>query len=350
MLAAYRTDPDPGIHGAIDWLLRRRWNLGEELDAVNKELASPTLPTDRDWYVNGQGQTFSIIHGPIEFLMGSTVESAGEADRQPLENQHRRRIPRSYVIGTREVTVAEYVRFLEANADQVQRFNESNGRPITDWRGNEQFEQHIRTTDCAIGAVTLDEAMRYCNWLSKVEGIPKDQWAYPDEPGDGMKLADDFLARGGYRLPTEGEWELACRSGTISARPYGRSEKRLEDYAWYLENSGQKMHPVGSLKPNDLGLFDALGNALEWCGDAYQSRYPAGEAGSPLIDALVDADYGEASARVVRGGSWNNDGRYSRSANRGRYTPENRFNNLGFRVAAVRSGQGGAQVDEHKIK
>ena len=229
MLAAYRSDPDPGIHGAIDWLLRRRWGLAKELDAINKELASPKLPTDRDWYVNGQGQTYSIVRGPVEFLMGSTIESDGEADHHAEESQHRREIPRSYAIAAREVTVADYVRFLEANADEVKRPGEAGDQTIIDWRGDPQFREQIRGPDCAMGRVTLYAAMRYCNWLSEREGIPKEQWAYPDEPAAGMKLPDDFLARTGYRLPTEGEWEQACRAGTISSRPYGRSKRRLEE-------------------------------------------------------------------------------------------------------------------------
>src|SRR5262245_41180495 len=92
---------------------------------------------------------------------------------------------------------------------------------------------------------------------------------------EGMELPGDFLERTGYRLPTEGEWGYACRAGAVSSRPYGRSEGRLASYAWFLTNSSQTatMHPAGGLKPNDLGLFDILGNAYEWCNDPYTGAY-----------------------------------------------------------------------------
>ena len=84
-----------------------------------------------------------------------------------------------------------------------------------------------------------------------------------DRPG--MVLPKDALERTGYRIPTEAEWEYACRSGTTTIWPHGLSEPRLKDYAWTLLNSGRVLHPPGLKLPNDAGLFDILGNASEWC-------------------------------------------------------------------------------------
>src|SRR5262249_4070093 len=127
--------------------------------------------------------------------------------------------------------------------------------------------------DCPILAVPWYEAARYCNWLSENEGLPKEEWCYePNQAGqyaDGMTLAPNWEQRTGYRLPSEQEWEYACRAGTVSSRYFGSSDDWVAKFAWYSKNSQNRTWPVGRLKPNDFGLFDMQGNALCWCQDAF---------------------------------------------------------------------------------
>jgi formylglycine-generating enzyme required for sulfatase activity/tRNA A-37 threonylcarbamoyl transferase component Bud32 len=338
--AWYASDPDPGVHGGLRWLLQR-WGQAEEMGRVDKELARRARPKGRDWYVGGQipfrdagvggppdargwyvnaqGQTFAIIRGPVVYPMGSTEQ--GDPDRDPDELRHPRRIGRSFAIATREVTVAEYTRFLE-----------SHPAGVSDFRAHPQFKQDITGPDCAIGGVTWYEAARYCNWLSAEEGIPEEQWCYGGKIGPGMEVPADFLDRTGYRLPTEAEWEYACRAGTASSRPYGRSEEWLPEYGWYLANSGRTMHPAGRKKPNDLGLFDMLGNAYEWCSDPHVPYRP-GKDGQPADDTLLDPDFSDDVVRVLRGGSFGNSAPLLRSADRYWFRPTSRFTFIGFRPA-----------------
>jgi eukaryotic-like serine/threonine-protein kinase len=119
------------------------------------------------------------------------------------------------------------------------------------------------------------EAAAYCNALSRRENL--EECYAPNSEGEfaeGMTCAADFLDRPGYRLPTEAEWEYACRAGAVTSRYYGGSVALLEQYAWYNLNSRVRAWPCGQLQPNDLGLFDMLGNLFEWCQDEYSSHPP----------------------------------------------------------------------------
>jgi len=134
------------------------------------------------------------------------------------------------------------------------------------------------------------------------------------------------------RLPTEAEWEYACRAGSKTQFCFGDADSTLGDYAWYSANSDQKTHPVGQKKPNAWGLYDVHGNVREWCADWY-GEYPRGAATDPQ---------GPASGRLreLRGGSWDGDPGDCRAAGRCFSNPVISLNSFGFRVVVSVSAPG----------
>jgi formylglycine-generating enzyme required for sulfatase activity len=131
--------------------------------------------------------------------------------------------------------------------------------------------------------------------------------------------------KGVFRLPSEAEWEYACRAGSETLFCFGDDVSQLKDYAWYYENSHDRTHPVGQLQPNDWGLYDMHGNVWEWCMDMWHGNYD----GAPPDGSAWE---GGGSDRVFRGGSWLNEPGYVRSANHDFDVPAIRFNNVGFRL------------------
>ena len=145
-----------------------------------------------------------------------------------------------------------------------------------------------------------------------------------------MTIPADVLERRGYRLPTEAEWEYACRAGTVTSRYYGHSIDLLDAYARYQANSKEHAWACGSLLPNDLGLFDMLGNEYEWCQDRMNASR-SGKRGVFNDNINISESIIERNPRLLRGGSFNYLPAVVRSAIRGWSAPAYRSTNLGFR-------------------
>jgi formylglycine-generating enzyme required for sulfatase activity len=308
LLRTYRDDPDPGVHAAAEWLLRR-WGMADRVAAIDQDLrrAGPGRPpaevTKPRWYVNGQGQTFAVIPAPGPFEIGAPAGEIGWLDQG--QNRRPARIDYPFAVALKPVTVAEFQKF----------------RP-----GFVPFKPYSPGPDTPVNLVSWYDAVAYCNWLSAQEKVPPDQWCYePNGKGEyaeGMRVRAEYQSLSGYRLPREAEWEYACRAGTVTPWAHGSDEGLLGRYAWYSSNASETMHPVGTLKPNGLGLFDVHGNAWQWTQDG-----PQGED---------NKDVGEVKdnrGRVRRGGSFNFGAAASRSAYRFWYVPSYRNGFMGFRVA-----------------
>jgi formylglycine-generating enzyme required for sulfatase activity len=231
-----------------------------------------------------------------EFLMGSP---AGEKDRNADEGpQHKVKID-PFWMGKYEITWDAYeVWMFDLDIQRRQIF----GKPESD-RDRAAFEFQISQptkpyTDMSFGmgkrgypaiCMTQFAAKTFCDWLSAKTG------RY-------------------YRLPTEAEWEYACRAGTTTAYSFGDDPKLLDEYGWYYDNAGDKYQKVGQKKPNPWGLYDMHGNVNEWVLDQHTTDF-YGKFGDKTADNPL-ANPTELYPRVVRGGSWDSDPDECRSASR----------------------------------
>jgi formylglycine-generating enzyme required for sulfatase activity len=305
LLQLYRDEADPGMHAAAEWLLRH-WQLDDALKKINKELATGKVEGKRHWYINRQGQTMMIVADAGGFWMGEGQE------------RHMQRVGRSFALASKEVTVADFLRFR---------------------RGHVYLQTASPTKDCPANMISWYDATAYCNWLNVQEKIPKEQWCYElnkdGEYAPGMKMAANYLERTGYRLPTEAEWEYACRAGAETSYSFGWPDELLGKYAWHKQDSTQ---PCGKLRPNDYGLFDMHGNVGEWCQSIFWRAgvvagrpLPAGEKASwePDDSSIVSQNEG----RAWRGGAYSNPASFVGSAYRLGAAVNSRDGNFGFRPA-----------------
>ncbi len=221
--------------------------------------SSPTAPTKVE---TKSGVVMVYLPGG-EFLMGS---DQGNPDEAPA---HRVRLS-PFLMDQEEVTHAQFVR---VQLPDPSHWQDNPNRPV----------ERVRWRD----------AKQYCNERSLAEGL---------KPCYNEKTPEwtcDFAADG-YRLPTEAEWEYACRAGTTEPYDFGAAD-RLRQYAWFADDAQEMTHPVGQKKPNRWGFYDLYGNVAEWCEDVYDPNY---YRHSPTLDPPGPPSPGKDVKRVLRGGSW----------------------------------------------
>jgi formylglycine-generating enzyme required for sulfatase activity len=214
------------------------------------------------------------------FNWGSPLAEKG---RQPDEGPHQQVNISAFWMGAREVTFDEYDVYADAEKDKT---------PIPDGM-TRPSPPYIDLTlgmgkqgGYPANSMSQYGALMYCRWLYAKTGI--------------------F-----YRLPTEAEWEYACRAGTTTAYPFGNDTASLKKYGWYASNSGGRYHKVGELQPNAWGLYDMLGNVAEWTLDQYDESY--------LVQAPATDPWRQPTARTprsIKGGNYQDDAAHLRSATR----------------------------------
>jgi len=226
------------------------------------------------------------------YTIGCTPGQGSDCDDD--ETKHDVILTQSYLVGETEVTQGLYQEVMGTNPSWFTACG----------------------SECPVETVSWFDAVAFSNALSEREGLPT-CYAISGE----VVTMPDGLHCGGFRLPTEAEWEVAARGG--QDLKYSGSNN-IDEAAWYGENSSNTTHPVRQKKPNGFGLYDMSGNVLEWCWDWY------GSYGTTSVTDPLGPDVG--SDRVKRGGSWNYSPRSTRAAFRYSYTPSFRYSNLGLRL------------------
>jgi formylglycine-generating enzyme required for sulfatase activity len=253
----------------------RNYLKKEEIEAsyVVPKFGNPEIPGT--FASSSTGMKFVLIPEG-EFDMGSFSEEKGRSDYEsPV---HRVIIKNPFYMGKSSVTQKQWKKTMGNNPS------------------------HFKGEDRPVEMVSWNEVQEFVNKLNSKEGTDR------------------------YRLPSEAEWEYACRAGTQTRYSFGEEESKLNEYAWYAENSYSKTHPIGQKKPNPWGLYDMHGNVWEWIQDSWYENY----SDSPLNGSVWEDK--NSPDRVSRGGSWFCNVGFCRSASRFRRNPESRISNMGFRL------------------
>jgi formylglycine-generating enzyme required for sulfatase activity len=297
------------VTGAVDTVCQVQWTddpSARWYHLAHAVVTDPSLPlsdsasdaTSRYYRAVWTPGTNLVWIPPGTFMLGSPTN---EQDRSSIEGpQAEVTITRGFWMRKHEVTQGEYFGVMGMNPSYYN--GDRSGPPDNDQDYGTNFMRPVEM-------VSWNEATNYCGQLTTQE-----------------RAAGRLPANYVYRLPTEAEWEYACRSGTTTRFYYGDDPDytNLTNYAWYWDNSDLQTHPVGQLLPNAWGLYDMAGNVWEWCQDWY-APYPGGTLTDP--QGPVTGTY-----RVWRGGGWFYIGRHLRSARRFNHLPTYTYEGLGIRV------------------
>lgn len=279
---------DPSVRPPVSWMLKPA-----ETPNADATTAAEMKPYTQK--ITGTDASFEMVPIPGgKFTMGSPASEEGRKDDEGPQFEAE---IEPFWMGKFEVTWEAYELWGMGLDKQIRRVT---GRKATQW---DELADAISIptkpyADMSFGmgkertpaiCMTQLAAKMYCKWLSAKTGYY-------------------------YRLPTEAEWEYACRAGTKTAFSFGDDPADLDDYGWHFGNSDDKYHPVGQKKPNPWGLYDMHGNVAEWVLDQYTPNGYAQFAGKSVKDPLIMPT--KIDPRVVRGGSWNDDAERARSAAR----------------------------------
>ncbi len=260
---------------------------------------APNTPPARsplaDLTTNSIGMKLKLIKAGA-FKMGSPdSDKAAFSDEKP---QHEVEITHPFYLGVYPVTKAQFAAFVDAAGYKTEA--ERSGAEYN-WRAPDFSSKSDQKDDEPVVRVSWNDAVKFCAWLSQKE-------------------------KKSYELPTEAQWEYACRAGTTTAYSFGDDLQMLGDYAWFQGNSGRHTHPVGSKKPNPWGLYDMHGNVYQWCADFYDEKSSNdGDKDPKTILGISNC--------VVRGSSWLNNPAHCRSACRNMRPSGFRGHQIGFRVS-----------------
>lgn len=259
------------------------------------------------------GNELTFIRVPKGEFVRRDDDAAGSKD-QKVEPTH------DFWLSDREVSVGLFQQFVDSVGAAGSEYRKQCpvGEIPDAWEWTGKDEDLSLTEHHPVQHVSWDDAVRFCNWLSRLEKRP--DWYVWDT--EGWKKSPQ---EGGYRLPTAAEWEHACRAGTGTKFSFGHSEEILTDYGWYHSNSESKAHPIGSKMPNACGLHDMHGNVWEWCQD-WHGAYSTG----PNVDPTGPET---GTRRVSHGGCFYNPADECLSSIRSLMLPGDGFRGVGFRVA-----------------
>jgi formylglycine-generating enzyme required for sulfatase activity len=243
----------------------------------SNETSEQKAPAKTEVVDLGGGVTMEFVLIPRgAFQMGSFMEAAGDADETP---RHQVTLTQPFFLGKYEVTQEQWTRLMGSNPSR--------------------FKGAKRPVD----TVSWNDCQRFLEKLHAKTGRT-------------------------FTLPTEAQWEYACRAGTDLRWNIGDQPTSFGEHAWFIQNSGKTTHPVGEKKPNAWGIHDLYGNLGEWCADWYANPYPKGDAVDPQGPPA-------GQSKVIRGGAWGDDPINARSAYRNANGPDGAHDGIGFRCVMV---------------
>jgi serine/threonine protein kinase len=341
----------PSPNAALSSSAWHGWPAGAPAPAIAPFDAAKAKEHQQAWakylgvpveYMNSIGMKFTLIP-PGEFLMGSTPAEVEAAARETADDatwelhvrseapRHRVILTRPFYLGALEVTQGMYGRVTGNNPSYFTPAGEGKDRVVG-----------LSTSTFPVEQVSWLQAVEFCAKLSRRENLKPGYVDY-----DGTVTAANTP---GYRLPTEAEWEFACRAGATTRYGHGDRNEDVTRTGWHRENAGGRTHLVGQLEANPFGLYDMEGNVWEWVQDWWHPNAYGEFQDKPAVDPAGPA---VGTLRVVRGGSWPNPASCCRSSHRFSFAPTRWGFILGFRVMlpleGVKQAIGSTDADGKRI-